>query len=146
MLKGAIKPDHIPVNKYVMSVVALLPLTFTEISGIEEETDVIDLPDRTRASGGNSQPFEFTVMQPMHHTAEVAAMEVWFQEGKDPVTPTFKKPVTLRYISGTGAIERQYAILGAWVSKRKLPDLSMENEGEMAQIEWTFQADSLLPL
>lgn len=145
-LKGTIKPDHINVNKYQFAVVGILPLIFTKISGLEEELDVVNLPDRTRASGGNSQPIEFTAMQPAHHTGEVAAMEVWFLEGHDPVLPTYKKPVTLSILSGSGGIVRSYTVLGVWPSKRKTPDLDMSNEGEMAEIEWTFQADSVIPI
>jgi hypothetical protein len=145
-IKGTLNPDHIPVNKYTFAVVGLLPLVFTQISGLEEEIDVVDLPDRTRASGGNTQPVEFTVMQPAWHTAEVLAMEVWFEEGKDPISSTLKKPVTLTIQSGTGNIRRLYTLTGVWPSKRKTPDLDYENEGEGAFIEWTFQCDSIIAL
>lgn len=145
-VKGTVKDDHIPVNKYVFAIVGLIPIVFTKISGITDEVGVITLPDRRKASGGTSVTDEFTATQPMHHTAEVAAMEVWYQENKDPITPTAKKPVTLTHTSGTGGIVRNYSLLGTWPSKRKLPDLEMENDGDMAEIEWTFQCDDILPL
>ena len=34
VLKGTILPDHIPLNKYVLSVLGLPAITFTELSGI----------------------------------------------------------------------------------------------------------------
>ena len=145
-IKGTINPDHIPSNKYQLIVVGLPPILFTAISGIEEEIDVVDLPDRTRASGGNTQPVEFTAMQPMHHTVEYLVMEAWFEENKDPISITAKKLATLVHQSGRGTTIRSYTITGLWPSKRKLPDLDFENEGEMAQVEWTLQADSLLPI
>lgn len=145
-LKGQLQEDHIPVNKYTMSVVGLVPLLFTTISGLEEETDVVDLPDRTRASGGNTKPGEFTAMMPAHHTTEILAMEAWVLEGVDPVSSTYKKPVNLAIQSGSGGIQRLITINGCWPSKVKTPDLDFENEGEMAVYEFTFQFDSLIRL
>ncbi len=91
-MKGEIQPDHMPVNKFVFQVVGLIPLTVIEMSGIEEELETTELPDRTVASGGETKAFEFTLMMPTHHTAEQAVMELWLQESKDPVSPTYKKP------------------------------------------------------
>lgn len=145
-LKATIKPDPIPVNKFALAVVGIVPILFSKVSGIEEEIDVISLPDRTRHPGGNTQPFEFTGMCPLHHTAEHTALEVWYNEGKDPVSSTAKKPVTLTMTSGTGGIVRTYSLLGVWISKRKLPDLDMDNEDEGAFVEWTFQVDQMLPI
>lgn len=145
-LKASLKPDHIPVNKYTLSIVGILPLTFTSISGLEEEIDTVELPDRTKATGGNTKPVEITLMQPLHHTAEYLAMEAWFLEAQDPVTSTYKKVATLTLQSGTGAIRRTYTLLGCWVSKRKTPDLEMENEGELAAVEWTMQIDQVIPV
>lgn len=145
-LKGQIQPDHIPNNKYSLRVVGLVEIIFTEISGLEEVLDVVDLPDRTRASGGNSQAFEFTAILPLHHDIAYFAMEAWLVEGKDPVSSTYKKSATLTLTSGTGLKKRSYTITGLWVSGRKLPDLSFENEGEMAVAEYTFQADEVLPI
>ena len=55
-MKGAIKPNHMAVNKYTLTVIGMPPLTPTEISGLEEELQTVELPDRTRASGGNTGP------------------------------------------------------------------------------------------
>src|SRR5690606_5954974 len=112
----------------------------------EEELDVVDLPDRTRASGGDTRPVEFTVTQPAHHTAEVMAMEIWFREGQDPVLPTYKKPATLIKRSLSGQTLRAYSLTGVFVSRRATADLEMDNEGEMDTIEWTLNADKVLPI
>ena len=145
-MKGVIKEDHIPINKYEIIVAGMPPLLFTEILGLEKELQTTDLPDRTTASGGNTGPVEFTAKQPMHHTVEVAAMELWLQEGQDPVTPTYKKAGTLIRKSLTGNVVNTTTIIGLYVSKKKEPDLEMANEGEMAAIEWTFKADDSLPV
>jgi len=145
-MKGAIQGDHIPVNKYQLLVLGMPPLTFTEVSGIEEELEVAELPDRTVASGGNTKAIEFTGKLPMHHLAEQAAMELWFSSAQDPVLPTYKLPATLVHQSITGNVLRTYSLLGLFPSKRALPDLEMANEGEMAAVEWTFRADDILPI
>ncbi len=147
-MKGDIAPDHIPLNKYQLLVLgtAVPAFTFTEISGIEEELQVTELPDRTVASGGQTNPVEFTARSPMHHISEQAALETWYNEGKDPVDPGYKKSATLIHQSGSGAIVNTYSIVGIFCSKRGLPDLSMENEGELATNEWTFRADEVYPI
>jgi len=146
-MKGVLQKDHIPVNKYQMLIVGLPPLTFTEISGIEQELETVDLPDRTVASGGNKGTVEFTAMQPAHHLAEVAAIETWFNaESTDPVSGSYKKDGTVILQSISGNVVKTHSILGMFPSKKALPDLEMANEGEMAAIEWTFKADEVLPI
>jgi hypothetical protein len=145
-IKAVLQEDHIPVNKYSLLIGGIVALTFTKISGIEEEVDVVELPDRTKASGGNTKSGEFTAESPMHHTAELAALEVWYVEGQDPIVLTYKKAATLVMTSGSGGKVKSYSVVGLWISKRKLPDLEFSNEGDMAVVEWTFQYDSVLPI
>ena len=145
-MKGAIKADHIPLNKFKLLVIGLPPLTPTSVSGIEEELEVVNLPDRTQASGGNTKPGEFTIKLPMHHSIEQAAMELWLRESQDPVTPTYKKAATLIHQSIGGTIFRSFTLVGVFPSKRKLPDLEMANEGELAEVEWTLKFDDILPV
>lgn len=145
-IKQVLKADHIPVNKYTLIIAGMPIITFTKLSGLEYGIDVVDLPDRTRASGGNAQASEFTAEQPLHHIAEVAAMEIWFEENQDPISSTAKKAGTLVLTSGTGATIKTYSFTGVWPSKRKTPDLDFENAGDMAVLEWTFQVDSIFPL
>lgn len=147
-LKGTIKADHMAVNKYELTIIGLLVQTITpiEISGMEIEVGVVDLPDRTKASGGQPSSTEFTMKIPMHHSSEVSAMEVWFQEGQDPVIATYKKPATLTFSSISGENEKSWTLIGAFCSKRKLPDLSMADDGEMAVAEYTITVDEVLPI
>lgn len=145
-MKGSILPNHIPVNNYELIVPGLPALTPTTFSGIEEETNAIDLPDRTKVSGGNTNSVEATMMIPLHHSIEIAALEAWFREGQYPVTPTYKKAATLT-IGSVGLIgpTRSYDLIGVWICKRKLPDLEMKNDGDMAEAEYMMYIDQILP-
>lgn len=145
-IKQTLQPDHIPVNKYLLQIVGMPDITFTKVSGIEYQLDVAELPDRTTSPGGNAQSTNFTAEAPLHHESEHAAMEVWFQECQDPISPGAKKQATLMMFSGTGIIIQSYSLVGMWPSKRKLPDLDFEDEGKMAVVEWEFQVDSCTPL
>ena len=145
-MKGAIRADHIPVNKYQLLILGLPPLTPTEVSGMEDELQTVDLPDRTKASGGTRGPTEFTMTIPLHHTLERLACEAWFIEGQEPVLPSYKKPGTLLMQSLSGAIVASHSLIGAFISKRVLPDLELAGDGEMAVVEYTVMVDDLLPL
>jgi len=145
-MKGTIQPDHMPVNNFELLIIGLPPLTPIEVSGLEDELETVDLPDRTKASGGNRKASEFTMKIPMHHTVEMAACEIWFVEGQDPILPTYKKGGTLIHKSLSGNVMRTYTIIGVFISKRVLPDLEMANEGEMAAVEYTVSVDDILPI
>lgn len=145
-MKGTIQPDHIPLNKFQLLVLGLPPLTLMSLSGLEEELDVVELPDRTVASGGRTRAVEFTIEIPAHHTTEQAAMEVWFQESQDPVTPTYKKPGTLILTSISGGTTRTFSMPDMFPSKRVIPDFEQDNDGEMASFEWTIRASDILPI
>jgi len=144
-IKGMIQDDHIPVNKYQLIVPGLPDLTLTTVGGIEEELEVAEMPDRSMRPGGTTKAVEFTATQPAHHTSEIAAMEAWFAECQDPVTPTCRKAGTLLMQSGTGATIRSFSLVNLFPFKRATPDLDMANEGEAALLTWTFKADTILP-
>jgi len=146
VMKGTIQENHIPVNNYELIIPTLPTIVFTEISGLEEETQSVDMPDRTKVSGGNSTPVEFTAMSNEHHTTELAALETWRIQAIGNVNPTYKKVGTLikRRIDGTVGTTR--TLLGLWITKRKDADLDMNNEGESALVEWTFSVDKILSI
>lgn len=146
VMKGSVQTNHIPVNNYELLVVGIPPILFTEISGLEQETESVDLPDRTQATGGNVKGVEFTAKMFEHHTVERAALELWRLEAVDPVTPTYKKVGTLikRGIEGNVASTR--SLVGLWIKKRTDSDLDLANEGDPAMIEYTFWADDVLPV
>ena len=145
-MKGAIKPDHMPVNKYDVRIMNFVTLTAVEVSGIEDELQTNELPDRTVVSGGNRGPTEFSIKIPMHHTVERAAMEAWYIECQDPVSPGYKKIANLVHKSISGQANATYTLNGVFIKKRTLPDLEMANEGEMATVEYMMSADDVLPL
>lgn len=142
-MKGAIKAGHMPANKFQLLVLGLPPITFTKVSSIEDELEIVDLPDRTKASGGNRKAVEFTASVPMHHLAEQAALEIWFSQSQDPVDPGYKKVATLIYISIDGNVFRTFSLTGVFPSKRSASELDMADDGSMSATEWTFQADDV---
>jgi len=144
-VKGAIQADHIPKNKYRLKVVGLPDITFTFVGSLEEELETVDLPDRTAASGGNTKYTEFNVRMPTHHVAERIAMENWFVEGQDPVSPNYKKVGTLTKQSLSSMAQANYLMQGLFVKKRMTPDLEMSNEGELDELEWTMCCDVIIP-
>ena len=144
-MKHVIEADHIRTNKYRVDVVGL-PVSITPVSvgGIERETDSVDLPDRTSASGGREKQGEFDISVPAHHHTEIAAMNAWREEAIDPVSPTYKKAVTVTALSGTGANSLLRDLNGVWVPKDGTPDMEMDGDGEMAVIKYTLKWDSTL--
>jgi len=145
-MKMTLLPDHIPVNNYSLIVVGLPPIQFITIDGLEEELDTVDLPDRTKASGGNTKAVEWTATHAKHHTIEDAYLEAWFLESQDPVLPTYKKPATLLVNSISRLNTRSFNLIGMFPSKRKTADLDMNNEGELNVNEWTFNCDRVIPI
>jgi len=145
-MRGEVLPDHMPISNFTLLVVGLPPMYFSKIAGLEQELQTVDLPDRTTASGGNTTPVEFTAETMMHHTNDQLALELWFKEGQDPVSPLYKKAATLIHKSLSGGNFRSFTLVALYVSKRKTPDLDKINEGEPAVIEWTFKADDMLPI
>lgn len=145
-IKGVILPDKLQVNKFQLTIAGFPPVLFTAVAGIEEELDNVELPDRTPATGGRKKSIEFDVTQPLHHKLEVAAMELWYRECQDPVSPLHRKTGVLMVMSETGLGRAAYSVVGAILTKRKLPDLDLDNDGEMATVVWTIKAAELLPL
>lgn len=145
-LKGVIQADHVALNSYELTVLGLPKMTFTSVKGIEEKLDVVKLPDRTSASGGRTQPITFTVTLPMHHAVEQAAMELWFLQSKDPVQPGYKRPATFLAKRISENVARSFTLTDVFPSNRKVPDFEMDNDGEMADIEWTLECSSMLPI
>lgn len=144
-MKGKIQPNHVSKNNFELQVVGLPPITFIEVGDIEETIDMVDLPDRTRASGGTKQAGDFTASVPSHHDVEVAAMEAWYKEGQDPVSPTYKKSGVLIKKGIDGTVIRSYSFVGLWVQTRSMSAVALENEGEMDAIEFTLNFDDIIP-
>lgn len=145
-MKGILQADHVGTNTYSLKVVGLpVEAVFTKISGIEDELEVAQMPDRTQEPGGRSKPGTFTVNTPLHHTAERVAMEIWYKSCHDPVLPTCKLTGVLAWKRISGSTEATYNISGLFPGKRKLPEADMNSEGDLAEIEWTMAFDSIDP-
>jgi hypothetical protein len=146
MIKGIILPDHVQINKFSLSVPGLIPLTFLTISGLEEELDNTDLPDRTNRSGGRKKPIEWEATHPLHHVAERLALETWYEMNVDPVVPGGVQAVTLRLFSQSRLIMPSFLLMDTWPFKRAIPDLDLDNDGEIAASTWGFKSSEIIPL
>lgn len=142
-IKSVLLPDHVQVNKYQLLIVGMPPMTLTAISGIEEELDVTELPDRTTASGGRTKPVSFDITQPAHHIIERLAMETWWEMVKNGL-PLYKRVGTLLQFSQSNLQQVGYMLMGLYPTKRALPDLELDNDGDLSTLVWTMNADEVL--
>lgn len=142
-MKQVLQPDHYPRNNFQLKVTGLGDLTLIEMSGIEEELDTVELPDRTFASGGHTKPFEFTFSIPAHHATEVNACKRWFEDCQEPVAEDYKKDATLIITSISGSSTLSFVIEGMFLCKWKNSDNDAANEGELHTIEFTAKGDNL---
>jgi hypothetical protein len=144
-IKGVIKENRVQTNKFTALIQpGVGQVLFTAMSGLEEELDAVELPDRTMRSGGRKKTIEFDATQPMHHDIEVLSMEAWYRECQDPVSPLHLKIMTLILWDQQGLPRRRVTLFNVWVKKRVHSDLELEGDGEMGTITWTLQADELM--
>jgi uncharacterized protein (DUF305 family) len=143
-MKGVIRPDHIPKNKFKFMVNGLPDLTVVTHSGLEENTDAVDLPDKTKASGGRTNPVEFTVGIPAHHTEEINAMDAWKKEGEGDVQATYKKVAILTMMSLSGSNIFTHICVGTFITGRNVTEVDMGNDGEMEIVEYTLSSDDVM--
>ena len=73
-------------------------------------------------------------------------MDLWVQEGRDPVSPLYKKVATMLWKSIDNQVAKSYQLLGLFASKRATPDAEKGNDGELALVEYTFKYDSMIPI
>ena len=142
--KGAIQPNHIPVNKFRLDILGQPSILFVTISGLEDETEKIILPDRTVASLGNTPAKVFTATIFEHHTIELAFLRVWIQEGKHPVTKFYKKPGVLTKGNVAGKAISIRTMIGMWPFLEKDADLNLANKGDPAMVTFTFSYDKVI--
>jgi len=140
-IKGVLEQNHIPVNKYELGVPDVGTFTFTKISSFDREINMVDLPDRTRASGGVENAVEFTATLPKHHLAEKMLIENWYRMAT--AGTKYKYAATLTEYRLNGEVGSTLMFTNLWVQKITEPEKDMANEGEMAVIEITFQADEV---
>jgi hypothetical protein len=145
-IKNVIQENRAQINKFSLSFTPGVGApTFVSVSGLEEELDRTELPDRTTRTGGRKKSIEFEVVQPAHHDIEVAAMTNWYQECQDPVSPTHLKVGSLIVYDTVGSPRVKRTLMGCWLSKRVDSDLDLNDDGAQATITWTVNADEMLP-
>jgi len=144
-MKGVIQDDHMPVNAGKLFIVGLPEFTFTTISGFTLATTEVELPDATVVSGGKRSPFEMTVTVPSHHLVEIAAMDLWVEQGKNG-TSGYKKAGSFVMTSVSGDIIKTYSVLGVWARDLTVPDQDMGNDGDMNVNTYVIRGDDALPV
>lgn len=144
-IKNVIKENRVQVNKFALTIQPGVGTPqFVSITGLEEELDSSELPDRTVRSSGRKKPMEFEVVLPAHHDLEVLAMEAWYEMGQDPILPGYLKLGILKLYDGLGVPRRVRTLTNLWAKKRVESDLELEDEGAMAVITWTLSCDEML--
>jgi len=134
-----------PVNKGKLFIVGLPEITFTTIGGFTLATTKVELPDATMVSGGKRGPFEIPVTVPTHHLVEIAAMDLWVEQGKNAISG-YKKAGSLVMTSASGEIIKTYSVLGVWPSDLTVPDQDMGNDGDMSVNAYVINGDDALPV
>lgn len=145
MLKGKIQENHIPLNKFELIVAGMPQITLVTTGDIEESVPAIDMPDRTRRSGGQTGPVSFTGTIPMHHDVQVAALELWYKQCQDPVQDGYLKAGSLMWYRSNGD-PRPFELINLWISARTIPGGDMKNDGEPALLTFKFEADEVTPV
>ena len=77
MKRGDILDGVMLRNEYTLTLASGTILTVISTSDFEQEWKVIDLPDGNSVPSKRSDPFEFDVEIPLHHSEEVAVIEEW---------------------------------------------------------------------
>lgn len=144
-VQGTIQKDIITGNNYVFMADGIA-LVITNIGSIEETVTKVELPDGSVASGGQTEPVEFTISVPMHHDLEYTYMELWYKASKGPlIPPSAYKTTSIVMKSASQAKQRSMTVLGSFVSGRSSPELDMEGGGsEFLQVEYTISADNII--
>lgn len=142
--KYTLSPNPILTTNYRLQAVGLPDIPFVTVGGLEQEIPKVDIPDKTQASSGRANPSETEVTVPAHENVAIAAMNAWFEQGQDPIDPSYKKTCNMVYDSGNFINARNLTMVGVWVSSQGTPDVAMGEDGEMAVFTYTLCYDGIL--
>ena len=143
-MKGILGRDHIPANKFTLTVARLFPsvITFVEVAGLESEIETADMPDNTIVSGGRTLSGEFTAKVMMHDLEAVNTLMRWFGDSQDPVALDYKKEGVMWYESQSGTRAVPVYIRGMFPSKVTFPDSNLD-EVTPQMLEVGFKFDEI---
>lgn len=144
-IKNVIQENRIQMNKFSFQAQpGVGAITLVSIGELAKELDKADLPDRTSRSGGRVKQATTELVQPAHHDLEVLAMDAWFAECQDPVTPTHLKIVTIVKFDQAGLPRRVLTLTNCWLSNKVESEMDLDNDGDQATITWTLEYDNIL--
>jgi len=148
MEKGELSAGYIPNNKFLLSVAGLgvSSLVIIEVSGIEQELETVELPDKTVATSGRAGIVEFTIKVPAHESNSIASLNGWFMSCRGSVSTDYKKDGTLALQNTYGETVSSWSISGMFPMKRTLPEMNAAGAGDLSMSEWAFKADDVSKL
>ena len=148
MEKGSLSVGYIPNNKFTLSIpeLGVGDLKIIEVSGIEQELETVELPDKTVATSGRAGIVEFTIKIPAHEDGAIAALDRWFMQCRGTVATDYKKDGTLALQNTYGDAVSSWAISGMFPMKRTLPEMNAAGAGDLSMSEWAFKADDVSKL
>jgi hypothetical protein len=148
MEKGELSVGYIPNNKFILSIpeLGVGDLKIIEVSGIEQELETVELPDKTVATSGRAGIIEFTIKIPAHEDGSIAAINRWFMGCRGNVASDYKKDGTLTLQNTFGTTVSSWTISGMFPTKRTLPELNSSGAGDLTMAEWAFKADDVVKI
>ena len=144
-IRAKLKPEKILNNDFDLLIPGVPPLVVLGVTGLEDELDTAEMPDRTKVSGGRRKPFEIEVKLAEHHVEEMLAMNTWYTQSEVRL-PGYKRVGTLIKTSESGFLSAKYTLLGIFPTKRSDSDLDFNSEGELSEITWTISVDSRISI
>lgn len=129
-------------NEFAISFPATGPLTAVRVSAYTQEGDVVDLADRTRASGGRTKPFNLEIDIPTHLVEENARMDAWHKAFLAKL-PGYKNAGIMTYptnwYTGEGVSD---TLIGSMCTSKGRPEVNANSDGEMMVTTWTVSVDA----
>jgi len=141
MLRNKLPGHPIIPARFVLSFETKEDITFTSISGLEQEIDAAESPDRTAHSTGIAKNVTLTVKCASHDDASISAMYEWYDECWGNVSEGYKKTGTLAFEDNRGIARKVYYLEGAWLKKFADDEAQMEESSKIHETEFSVSVD-----
>lgn len=145
-MRAKLKENPAQTDKYTFAVLGLPLLNPTEVSEIEQDTKSLAMPDGTAVTTGNTEAGEFTITIPNHEVVQIAGMDLWVQQGREPVDPLYKKTAVLIDYRVTGEACRTRTLFGAFAKKTTEAGYAMKPDSELAVTKYLISFDSVVSI
>lgn len=143
-VKGEILPGAAPRSKFRVIFAGLPPFYASKFTGLESELEVLELPDRTRQSAGNTKASTADVAGMVHHTIEAAAWDGWWVQSQAGVAG-YKRAGTVEVLGPDDVPVAFYALAGVFPTKWMLGDLD-KTSTDSVEITYSLSVDSVIKI